>query len=127
MKKSNTALNNELREKFLAQVMEQFATAGEEVMQTGSNTMAFPVLDSEGGEKWIEIVVKVPTSWVDGEDGYALAEEYRLNTEAKARKKAETAKKKAEKAQRDAEERARKKAQREALKAQVEGAADEEG
>lgn len=131
MAKTNASLNNELRERYLTRLMEMLGsdepdgTKGEEVMQIGSNEMCFPVVDSDGNEKWIQIVVKVPTWGMheedEGDDGYARAEEYRLKQLEKKHKAEKNAKEKAAKIQRDKENYARKKAEREALKTRIEG------
>lgn len=95
---NNRSLDNELREKVLKMVMEFFAKNDEDIMQTNSNECAFPCLDGEGNEKWIQIVVKVPTGGRDGEgfDGYGIAESYQLKLKEKEekRKKSEKSKKK---------------------------------
>ena len=118
MKKSSTVLDNELRAKYLKIITEMLKD--EEIMQIASNELCFPVTDSEQNDKWMQIVVKVP-KWEEDDDGYAKAEEYRLNCLEKQQKKAEAEKKKEEKKRKDAEERERKKREREALKARVEG------
>lgn len=110
---SNTALNNKLRARFVAKLMKLFADEGEEVMQIGSNDFCFPIVDDEGNDKWLEVVVKVPSGWTDDDDGYAKAEQYRISVAGKAEKAAEAAKKKAEKRKRDEAERAAKKAKKE--------------
>ena len=53
---NNRALDNQLREKVLAEVMDFFRKNEEDVLQTNSNECVFPCLDSEGNEKWIQIV-----------------------------------------------------------------------
>ena len=68
---NNRTLDNQLREKFLECVMDFFQKNGEDVLRSNSNECVFPCLDSEGNEKWIQIVVKVPTGGRDGE-GFLL-------------------------------------------------------
>ena len=76
---------------------------GEEVLQTASNELAIPVVDTEGGEHFIVITVKVPTGSRDGDayDGYAVAQDYAMKCEER-KAKAE------EKARKDAERKAKK-------------------
>lgn len=76
---------------------------GEEVLQTASNELAIPVVDTEGGEHFIVVTVKVPTGSRDGDayDGYAVAQDYTMKCEER-KAKAE------EKARKDAERKAKK-------------------
>ena len=76
----------------------------EDVMQVKSNELAFPVVDSEGNEKSIVIVVKVPTGANKGTepyDPYAMKEEFDLKEKAKKEKAEKLAKAKAEKIAKD--------------------------
>ncbi len=116
---SNKALNDELRTKYLEIVKDHFENLDEDVLVTGNGEICFPVVDSAGGEKWVQIVVKIPTgSRLDGEpfDGYSLAEDFKMGQEAKVAKAAEAAKKKAEKIEKDKAARAAKAAAREKAK-----------
>lgn len=108
---NNRALDNQLREKVLATVMEFFRKNEEDVLQTNSNECVFPCLDSEGNEKWIQIVVKVPTGSrdEDGFDGYGVAESYQLKLKEKEEKKKINEEKKAKKIERDKKLREKKK------------------
>lgn len=93
---NNRILDNELRTNFLKIIMDYFTEKNEDVKQTGSNECAFPCLDSEGNEKWIQIIVKVPTGGrdEDGYDGYGVAESYKLKVQqAEEKKKANEIKK----------------------------------
>jgi hypothetical protein len=76
---------------------------GEEVLQTASNEIAIPVVDAEGGERFIVVTIKVPTGSRDGDayDGYAVAQDYTMKCEER-KAKAE------EKARKDAERKAKK-------------------
>lgn len=100
---TNRILDNELREKVLKTIMEFFAEKNEDVMQTNSNECAFPCVDSDGNDKWIQIVVKVPTGGrdEDGYDGYGVAESYKLKLKEKEEKKKEAEIKKAKKIEKD--------------------------
>lgn len=99
MKVTQTALDNELRAKYIKNFMAICRELGEEVMQTGSNTFTFPVVDSIGGEKWIEVVIKVPKGGrADrvGYNGYKAHQDYLFDLEqkkVKAEKAAEKRKK----------------------------------
>lgn len=92
---NNRNLDNQLRNVYLEKIIDFFRKNEEDILQTGSNECVFPVLDSEGNEKWIQVVVKVPTGGRDGEgfDGYGMAESYQLKLKEKAEKKAEAEKK----------------------------------
>lgn len=103
-KKSNTALNNELKQFYLEKIRELFEGLDEDVMQVKSNELAFPVVDSEGNEKSIVIVVKVPTGANKGTepyDPYAMKEEFDLKEKEKKAKAEKLAKAKAEKIAKD--------------------------
>ena len=108
---TNRILDNELREKILKTIMEFFAEKNEDVMQTNSNECAFPCVDSYGNDKWIQIVVKVPTGGrdEDGYDGYGVAESYKMKLKEKEEKKKEAEIKKAKKIERDKKIREKKK------------------
>ena len=102
--KSNTALNNELKQFYLEKIRELFEGLDEDVMQVKSNELAFPVVDSEGNEKSIVIVVKVPTGANKGTepyDPYAMKEEFDLKGKEKKAKAEKLAKAKAEKIAKD--------------------------
>lgn len=102
--KSNTALNNELKHFYLEKIRELFEELDEDVMQVKSNELAFPVVDSEGNEKSIVIVVKVPTGANKGTepyDPYAMKEEFDLKEKEKKAKAEKLAKAKAEKIAKD--------------------------
>lgn len=108
---NNRNLDNQLRNVYLEKIIDFFRKNEEDILQTGSNECVFPVLDSEGNEKWIQVVVKVPTGGRDGEgfDGYGMAESYQLKLKEKAEKKAEAEKKKAAKIEKDKKLREKKK------------------
>ena len=115
MAKTQKVLNDEIKARFLDGVAEHLTNAGEEVLRTGSNEIALPVLDEDGNEKWLVLTFKVPTGSRDGDayDGYSMAEDYAM----KQVEKAEKAKAKAEKAEKDKakrEDKARAKAKADA-------------
>lgn len=107
---NSRSLDNELREKVLKTIMEFYAEKGEDVMQTNSNECAFPCVDSDGNDKWIQIVVKVPSGArdEDGYDGYGVAESYKIKIKEKEEKKKETEAKKAKKIEKDKKMREKK-------------------
>ena len=103
-KKSNTVLNNELKKFYLEKIRVLLEGLDEDVMQVKSNDLAFPVVDSEGNEKAIVIVVKVPTGANKGTepyDPYAMKEEFDLKEKEKKAKAEKLAKAKAEKIAKD--------------------------
>lgn len=109
--KNNRKMDNEKREKVLAELMDYFRQKDEDVLQTNSNEMVFPYVDEEQNEKWVMIVVKIPTGGrdEDGFDGYGVAESYQLKLAEKERKKKEDAEKKAKKIEKDKKIREEKK------------------
>ena len=105
MAKTVKVLNDEIKTRFLDGVAEHLTNVGEEVLRTGSNEIAIPVVDEDGNEKWLVLTFKVPTGSREGDayDGYSMAEDYQMKQaekEAKAKAKAEKAEK--DKAKREA-------------------------
>ena len=93
--KSRTALDNELRENSVAKLISMYVAEGEEVLQVGGNVIAFPTVDADGNEAWVEITVKVPKGerlgkgeGFGGYDGYEQAEFYKQEVERKAQEAA---------------------------------------
>ena len=118
MAKTQKVLNEEIKMRFLDGVAEHLTNVGEEVLRTGSNEIALPVLDEDGNEKWLVLTFKVPTGSRDGDayDGYSMAEDYKMKCEekeAKAKAKAEKAEK--DKAKREDKARAKAKADAQAV------------
>ncbi len=115
MATSNKKLNDELRNRYLEVLKTIFDESGEEVLITGTNEICLPCVDSEQNDKFIQIVVKVPTGSRDGDafDGYSLAEEFKIKQELKAIKKKEDAEKKAKKIERDKKLREKKEKEKE--------------
>lgn len=103
MASNNKILNDAIRKKFLEKICFWFEDYGEEVLVTGSGEIAIPCVDDEGNEKWVQVVVKVPSGSRDGEayDGYSMAEDFQMKQEEKRIKAEEAAKKKAEKIAKD--------------------------
>ena len=108
---TNKQINDKLREEYVNQLIGMLNAAGEEVLRVGSNVIAIPVVDAAGEDNFVEFTVKVPTGSRDGDpyDGYSLAEDFKIRSEAKA---------KAEKAAKAAEEKAKKIARDEAMRRQ---------
>ena len=104
MAKTQKVLNEEIKQHYLERVRVLLEGLGEDVIQVKSNELAFPVVDSEGGEKSVVIVVKVPTGSNKGTepyDPYAMGEEFQLKEQAKKEKAEKSAKLKAEKIEKD--------------------------
>ena len=104
MAKSQKALNDEIKANYFEKVWDFLSELGEDVIKVKSNEIAFPVVDSEGGEKSVVFVIKVPTGANKGTepyDPYAMGEEYELKEKAKREKAEKVAKAKAEKIAKD--------------------------
>lgn len=99
-----------LRKKYLDILRGALETQGETVLTTGANEFAVPCVDEDGDDQYITVTVKVPSGSRDGDpyDGYAMAEDYQMKTEAKAEAAAEREKKKQAKIARDEKARAAK-------------------
>ena len=94
---------------------------GCDVLPVSANEIALPVTDAENNEKWIVIKVSIPRGTRNGNgydpyDGYAAAEDYQIDLEEKAEKKAAAEAKKAAKISKDQKAREEKKALAEANK-----------
>jgi hypothetical protein len=104
MAKSQKALNDEIKAIYFEKIWDYLTELGEDVIKVKSNEIAFPICDSEGNEKSVVIVVKVPTGANKGTepyDPYAMGEEYELKERAKKEKAEKLAKAKAEKIAKD--------------------------
>ena len=110
MAKSKKLLHEEIRNRFLNDVIKHFQDGGEDVLLVKSNCIAIPTLDEEGNDEWVTLTITVPTgSRDDGEayDGYGMAQQYHEKCEEARAKKAKAEADKKAKIERD-------KAQREA-------------
>ena len=93
-----------------------------DALPVSASELAIPCLDDEGNEKWALIKVSIPRGTRNGAggydpyDGYAVAEDYALDCEEKAQKKADAEAKKQAKIAKDEAKRAEKKALAEANK-----------
>lgn len=101
-----------LRKMYTENLIEALTAVGEEVLITGSNEVAIPVVDGEGEEQYIVFKVQVPSGSRDGDayDGYAMALEYSMKLDAKEEKARRAAEEKAKKIARDTAMREQKKA-----------------
>ena len=115
-------LETELRNYFLNLIREVISDKVDtDALSVSASELAVPCLDKEGNEKWALIKVSIPRGTRNGNgydpyDGYAIAEDYRIDCEEKAQKKADAEAKKQAKIARDEKARAEKKALAEANK-----------
>lgn len=107
---SRKMLREEVKAIYVNKIIDFFSQQ-EEVLRTGSNEIAIPVVDSEGNEDFIKITVAIPTGSNKGTepyDGYAMAEDYQMKLKEKEEKKKKTAEAKAKKIERDKKYREKK-------------------
>ena len=90
------AMANAVREHYIKAVRSLFDE--EDCGMTTSNSFNFPIV-WEGEEGWVEVVVKVPK--YDGDEGYALREEYEMKVRNRAKKAKAQAEFKAKKIAKD--------------------------
>ena len=88
MAKTVKALNEEIKSRYLSNLIEHLDLCGEEVLRVASNEIALPTVDEDGNEKFVVITVKVPTGSRDGDayDGYAMRDDYDLKQIEKTEK-----------------------------------------
>ena len=75
---------------FLEGVSRSSSNVGEEVLRVGSNETGSPVVDSEGEERWLVWLSKVPTGSRDGDaydGGYAMKRTMRWTGKRRQRQK----------------------------------------
>ncbi len=117
MAMNRTAIEKEIRDRFLSLINELLVNAGEELLAVSANEYAIPCVDAEGNESCAVIKVSVPRGTRNGEggydayDGYAAADDYALDCKEKAEKRKVAEEKKAAKIAADAKRRAEKAAQ----------------
>ena len=123
MAMTKAQLENKLRNECLSVLKETFDKVyGCDVLPVSASELALPVTDAEGNEKFLLVKVSVPRGTRNGAggydpyDGYAAAEDYAIDCEEKAQKKASTEAKKQKKIAADEKKRAEKKAVAEANK-----------
>ena len=103
---SRKLLRDKLKKYYIEELIKWLEGAGEEVLRTGSNEIAFPVTDEEGNEDFVVITVKIPVGAnkrTEPYDGYAMAEDYAIRQREKIEKEKEKEKTKREKIKRDEE------------------------
>ena len=113
---SRKQLREEVKMEFLSSIIDFFESKEEEVIRIKSNEIAIPVVDREGNEDFVKIVVSIPTGSNKGTepfDAYSLAEEYQLKLKDKELKVKENAEKKQKKIEQDAKRRAKLKEMKE--------------
>lgn len=110
-KLSDTQANNLIREEIIQKLKDFFIAGGEDFLRTAQGEFCFPVVDKNGEDKFVQIVVKIPKGSRDGEpfDGYGLAEDFQMKSEEKAEKAKKIAEKKKAKIAKDEEMRRKKK------------------
>lgn len=114
-----TKLRNTYLDLVRTMITEQVQT---DALTVSASELAIPCLDEEGNEKFVLIKVSIPRGTRNGAggydpyDGYAVAEDYALDCEEKAQKKADAEAKKQAKIARDQKARAEKAALAEANK-----------
>lgn len=116
-------LETAIRNRFLDLIREMVSDKVEtDALPVSASELAIPCLDDEGNEKWALVKVSIPRGTRNGEggydpyDGYAAAEDYAIDCEEKAQKKADAEAKKQKKIAHDEKVRAEKKALAEANK-----------
>ena len=102
-----TAIRNTMLENIMKMIDKEYAT---DALPVSASEIAVPVVDEEGNEKFALIKVSIPRGTRNGEggydpyDGYAAAEDYKLDLADKADK----ARAREEKKERAAKEKERK-------------------
>lgn len=114
---SKAIIENEIRDRIFSIIVEALEAKGEQPMRIASGEFTIPVVDSQGEEKFANIKISIPRGKrVDGTyepyDGYAAAEEYRVDEEEKAA----IAKAKAEKKEMEEKSKAQRRAARKTVK-----------
>ncbi len=87
------------RETIVFHIVESLKSFGYDVLQTGSNTYAVPIVE-DGEEGAVELVAKIPKGPRDGSgyDPFEAAQAYEFHEEEKRKKAAKKAEEKAKKA-----------------------------
>ena len=92
---SKASLENALRNEFLKRLQEMIESQYEtDALFVSANEVTIPVVDAEGNETFLLVKVSVPRGTRNGKggytpyDGYAAAEEYKIEQESKAQEKA---------------------------------------
>lgn len=85
MKTSLAQREAALRARFLELISPILKEEYSDILKAGSNVIALPCVDSEGNEKFLRITIQTPRKNRDGieYDGYAEAQLYKEDCEAK--------------------------------------------
>ena len=112
---SKKVLRDGIKALWMEKVSAWLRECGEDALVFGSNKIAIPVVDAEGGEDWLTFTLTVPTGSRDGDvfDGYEMARDWEMTQKEKAEKRAEKEKEKEKKKERDEKARNAKKAKKE--------------
>lgn len=112
-----------IRNDFLSLIAKAIETEkATDALAVSANEIAVPCLDPDGNETWAVIKVSIPRGARDGNggyipyDGYSVAEDYQIDLEEKAQKRAKAEEKKQAKIAKDQKAREEKKALAEANK-----------
>lgn len=114
-----TALRNQFLSFITTAINNEFET---DTLPVSASEIAIPCLDDAGNEKWVIVKVSIPRGTRNGQgsydpyDGYAVAEDYKVDLQEKADKKAKAEANKQAKIARDQKAREEKKALAEANK-----------
>lgn len=107
MATSKKALKEQIKTKYFDVITNFLAEQGEEILVIKANTFCFPVVDAEGNEDFVKVVISIPTGTRNDDktvtpfDGYLEAEGYKIEQKEKKAKAEAIAKKKAEKIRKD--------------------------
>ncbi len=79
-KKELKALREKTRNEYLEQISGMLFDADLDVLQTNSNTIAFPIVHGDGIEDFIRITIAIPTGDREGNayDAYSESEEFKM-------------------------------------------------
>ena len=93
-------IGEESRKTLVFHITESLKSFGFDVLQTGSNTFAVPIVE-DGEEGAVEIVVKIPKGPRDGSgyDPFEAAQAYAFHEDEKRKKARKNAEKKAKKSE----------------------------
>jgi hypothetical protein len=80
MTTNQTTVNRNLRDKYIVTICNYLQSLEEKPVAVGSSTIAIPVVDENGDDKWVEISVKIPKGTKDEPyDGYEREKSYILH------------------------------------------------
>ena len=107
---SRKTQNEKFKQEFLVKLQELLSSENEDVLRVASGALALPFVNANGDDEWLKVTISVPTGTREGEpyDGYADADNFKLETTVKAEKAEQTAAAKAKKILKDTETRKKK-------------------